>query len=102
MQKVALISTDPAHSLGDAIDMDFSGGDLIDCPLIGVPGATGEGSLSVMEIDPSNALGQFKGVVNKLIGKTGETSSQGGNDLKATLQDLEGILEDLEGILGGS
>lgn len=39
---VALISTDPAHSLGDAVDMDLSGGKLtdcplIDCPLIGVP-----------------------------------------------------------------
>ena len=93
--KVALISTDPAHSLGDAIDMDVSGGDLIDCPLIGVPGATGEGSLSVMEIDPSNALGQFKGIVDKLIGNNGEASSPGGNDLKATLQDLEGIFDTL-------
>ena len=93
--KVALISTDPAHSLGDAIDMDISGGDLVDCPLIGVPGATGEGSLSVMEIDPSSALGQFKGIVDKLIGNSGETSSQGGSDLKATLQDLESIFDTL-------
>ncbi len=93
--KVALISTDPAHSLGDAIDMDISGGDLVDCPLIGVPGATGEGSLSVMEIDPSASLGQFKGIVDKLIGNSGETSTAGGSDLKATLQDLEGIFDTL-------
>ncbi len=93
--KVALISTDPAHSLGDAIDMDISGGDLVDCPLIGVPGATGEGSLSVMEIDPSASLSQFKGIVDKLIGKSGETSNQGGSDLGGALQDLEGIFDTL-------
>ena len=93
--KVALISTDPAHSLGDAIDMDVSGGDLIECPLIGVPGATGEGSLSVMEIDPSSALSQFKGIVDKLIGNSGDASSGGGSDLRATLQDLESIFDTL-------
>jgi arsenite-transporting ATPase len=93
--KVALISTDPAHSLGDAIDMDISGGDLIDCPLIGVPGATGEGSLSVMEIDPSASLNQFKGIVDKLMGSSGDKSSGAGSDLRATLQDLEGIFDTL-------
>ena len=93
--KVALISTDPAHSLGDAIDMDVSGGDLIDCPLIGVPGATGDGSLSVMEIDPSSALSQFKGIVDKLIGNNGDASPGGGSDLRATLQDLESIFDTL-------
>jgi len=93
--RVALISTDPAHSLGDAIDMDLSGGDLIDCPLIGVPGATGEGSLSVMEIDPSSALSQFKGIVDKLIGNSGDSSAGDGSDLRATLQDLESIFDTL-------
>ena len=94
--KVALISTDPAHSLGDAIDMDVSGGDLIDCPLIGVPGATGEGSLSVMEIDPTSALNQFKGVVDKLMGKSDDTSGAGGSsDLRGTLQDLESVFDTL-------
>lgn len=93
--KVALISTDPAHSLGDAIDMDISGGELVDCPLIGVPGATGEGSLSVLEIDPSSALGQFKGIVDKLIGNSDGQSTAGGTDLRATLQDLEGIFDTL-------
>jgi arsenite-transporting ATPase len=93
--RVALISTDPAHSLGDAIDMDLSGGDLIACPLIGVPGATGEGSLSVMEIDPSSALNQFKGIVDKLIGNSGDSSAGDGSDLRATLQDLESIFDTL-------
>eukprot|EP00529_Nitzschia_sp_RCC80_P017923 CAMPEP_0113449822 /NCGR_PEP_ID=MMETSP0014_2-20120614/5505_1 /TAXON_ID=2857 /ORGANISM="Nitzschia sp." /LENGTH=853 /DNA_ID=CAMNT_0000341127 /DNA_START=229 /DNA_END=2790 /DNA_ORIENTATION=- /assembly_acc=CAM_ASM_000159 len=92
--RVALISTDPAHSLGDAIDMDLSGGQLIDCPLVGVPGATGEGSLSVMEIDPSSALGQFKGIVDKLIGG-GDNTAGGSSELRSTLQDLESVFDTL-------
>ena len=92
---VALISTDPAHSLGDALDMDLSGGTLIHCPLIGVPGATGQGSLSVMEIDPSSALNQFKGIVDNLIGNGGDSSTAGASDLRSTLQDLESIFDTL-------
>jgi len=92
---VALISTDPAHSLGDALDMDLSGGTLIHCPLIGVPGGTGEGSLSVMEIDPSSALNQFKGIVDNLIGNGGDSSTAGASDLRSTLQDLESIFDTL-------
>jgi arsenite-transporting ATPase len=97
--KVCLISTDPAHSLGDAIDMDLRGGKMIDCPLYGVPSATiGDGSLSVMEIDPSSALNEFKGVVDQLIG-TGSSNAAGGNsggaDVRATLQDLESVFDTL-------
>lgn len=93
--KVALISTDPAHSLGDAIDMDLRGGQLIDCPLVGVPGATGEGSLSVLEIDPNSALSQFKGIVNNLIGSSDGTSTSGRSEMRATLQDLESVFDTL-------
>jgi arsenite-transporting ATPase len=93
--KVALISTDPAHSLGDALDMDLRGGNLFDVPLIGVPGATGDGSLSVLEIDPSNALGQFKGLVEKLIGSDAGAASSTGSDLRSTLQDLESVFDTL-------
>ena len=92
--KVALISTDPAHSLGDAIDMDLRGGNLVDCPLIGVPGATGEGSLSVLEIDPTSALSQFKGLVDKLIG-TGDVNEGEGSELRSTLQELESVFDTL-------
>jgi arsenite-transporting ATPase len=89
---VALISTDPAHSLGDAIGMDLRGGKLIDCPLIGVPMASiGDGSLSVMEIDPSSALSEFKGIVDELIGG----GDSGGSDLRGTLQDLESVFDTL-------
>jgi arsenite-transporting ATPase len=92
---VALISTDPAHSLGDAIDMDLKGGKMIDCPLIGVPSNSGEGSLSVMEIDPSAALGEFKSTVDQLLGGGASDSKMGGSDIRSTLQDLETIFDTL-------
>ncbi len=89
---VALISTDPAHSLGDAVDMNLAGGKLIDCPLIGVPPT--QGSLSVLEIDPSTAIAKFKGLVDQLIG-TGKKNSSGGNDIRNTLVDLEEVFNTL-------
>lgn len=91
---VALISTDPAHSLGDAIDMDLKGGKLIDCPLIGVPMNTGEGSLSVLEVDPASALSDFKGVVDQLLGGS-DKDNTGGSDVRSTLQDLESVFDTL-------
>ncbi|KAL3785028.1 hypothetical protein HJC23_007949 [Cyclotella cryptica] len=41
---VVLVSTDPAHSLGDALDMNLKGGSLIDVPLFGVPPIATAGS----------------------------------------------------------
>ena len=98
--KVALISTDPAHSLGDAIDMNLNGGKLIDCPLLGVPTANvgDEGSLSVLEVDPTAALGQFKGVVDQLIGGGGggdDDGSSQGSEIKNTLRELEQVFDTL-------
>jgi arsenite-transporting ATPase len=93
---VALISTDPAHSLGDAIDMDLRGGKLIDCPLIGVPMASSsDGSLSVMEIDPSSAISEFKEVVTQLMSSEDGNPSSAGSDLRGTLQDLESVFDTL-------
>ena len=94
--KVCLISTDPAHSLGDAIDMNLNGGRLVDCPLYGVPSASiGDGSLSVMEIDPSSALSEFKGIVDQLIGTGGSGTAGGGMDVRGTLQELESVFDTL-------
>ena len=92
---VALISTDPAHSLGDAVQMDLRGGKLIDCPLIGVP-VNGDGSLSVLEIDPASALSDFKGVVDQLLGGSDSNkATSGSSDLRSTLQDLENVFDTL-------
>lgn len=91
-RKVAIVSTDPAHSLGDALDMDLRGGSLIDVPLIGVPEAGG--SLSAMEIDPTASLKDFKKVVDQLIGNTGEQEGSG-SDLAKTLSGLGEVFDTL-------
>jgi hypothetical protein len=35
-----------------------------------------DGSLSVLEIDPSKAINQFKGVVDQLVGGSGEDGGE--------------------------
>jgi arsenite/tail-anchored protein-transporting ATPase len=99
--KVAIISTDPAHSLGDALDMPAlgsNGGQLVDCSLVGVPNDTGEGSLSAMEVDPTSAIKQFKGLVDSLVGKnvgSAGASANGEGGIGNALRDLEGIFDTL-------
>ena len=89
--RVALISTDPAHSLGDALAMDLSGGALTDCPTVGLSSG---GSLSVLEVDPSSSLRQFKGVVDDLVGSsaTKDATSEG---LGSTLRELGAVFDTL-------
>jgi arsenite-transporting ATPase len=86
---VALISTDPAHSLGDAIALNLAGGALQDCPLLGVP--PNDGSLSVLEVDPSQALGQFKAVIDQLLG----SKEDGASDITSALRDFGDIFDTL-------
>jgi len=97
--KVCLISTDPAHSLGDALGMDLRGGRLIDCPLWGISTLNGgDGYLSVMEIDPSSALAEFRGIVEQLVGTgggSGSNSKSDINNIRGTLQDLESVFDTL-------
>ena len=98
--KVAVVSTDPAHSLGDALDVDLRGGSLIGIPLYGVPpvmavgGSGNEGSLQALEIDPSSALKEFRDSIDKLIGKN---SNDSGNDseLSSTLNSVAGLIDTL-------
>eukprot|EP00581_Thalassiosira_minuscula_P007825 CAMPEP_0183703134 /NCGR_PEP_ID=MMETSP0737-20130205/987_1 /TAXON_ID=385413 /ORGANISM="Thalassiosira miniscula, Strain CCMP1093" /LENGTH=864 /DNA_ID=CAMNT_0025929843 /DNA_START=6 /DNA_END=2600 /DNA_ORIENTATION=- len=96
---VAVVSTDPAHSLGDALDMNLQGGSLVEVPLYGVPplpGGTGleEGSLKAMEIDPSSALKEFRDSIDQLIGKNNDKSGTD-SELSSTLNSLGEIIDTL-------
>lgn len=86
---VALISTDPAHSLGDAVALNLAGGALQDCPLLGVPAT--DGTLSVLEVDPTQALGQFKSVIDQLLGSKEDDAS----DITSALRDFGDIFDTL-------
>jgi arsenite-transporting ATPase len=93
---VAIVSTDPAHSLGDALDMNLQGGSLLDVSLIGVPpmvtDSSSEGSLKAMEIDPTSALKEFRDSIDQLIGK----SNNGDNsELFSTLSSVGELLDTL-------
>ncbi len=101
-RNVALVSTDPAHSLGDVFDLDFTGGNLVDVPLIGVPYT--DGSLSVLEVDPSKSLSEFKGLIDNLIGSSNDDGGVGagagaggsdGGDFGKTLRELGDVFDTL-------
>lgn len=93
-RNVALVSTDPAHSLGDAFDINFSGGELVSVPLIGVP--PNDGSLSVLEVDPSKSLGEFKGLIDNLIGgANGDSANAMSGDLTKTIRELGEVFDTL-------
>jgi arsenite-transporting ATPase len=98
---VALVSTDPAHSLGDALDMNLSnGGSLVDVPLYGIPRpqsvmtmSNDEGSLKVMEIDPTSALKEFRDSIDKLLGKN--SGSGDPSELSSALGSIGEIIDTL-------
>lgn len=92
-RNVALVSTDPAHSLGDVFDSNFSGGELVDVPLIGVPYT--DGSLSVLEVDPSKSLTEFKGLIDNLIGSSDGAADDMGSDMGKTLRELGDVFDTL-------
>ncbi|KAL3806569.1 hypothetical protein ACHAXA_008698 [Cyclostephanos tholiformis] len=99
---VALVSTDPAHSLGDALDMNLRGGSLIDVPLYGVARPSSamsieEGSLRAMEIDPASALKEFRDSIDRLLGKDndGGDAVGGPSDLSSALGSLGEIIDTL-------
>jgi arsenite-transporting ATPase len=82
--KVLVVSTDPAHSLGDALQEKLTG-----VPRVLDHSATG-GQLWAMEVDPEMALGEFKDVVQGAIGDTNSASTgpMGMPDIKGELYDI--------------
>lgn len=62
--RTLVLSTDPAHSLGDALAVDLSGGAPVPVD------ATGN-LLYAMEIDTAAAVAQFRGVIQSLATGTG-------------------------------
>lgn len=60
-----IVSTDPAHSLGDALDVDLSSGDVV--RIEGIAGA----SLYAVEIKVDDAVAEFKRLVSGLAGEGG-------------------------------
>jgi len=94
---VALVSTDPAHSVGDALDMNLQGGSMVEVPLYGVPPIPGasvgeEGTLKAMEIDPTSALKEFRDSIDQLIGKNDKDNN---SELSSTLSSLGEIIDTL-------
>lgn len=62
-----VISTDPAHSLGDVLDQKLSGGQPM--PVLGME------NLWAMEVDASRALERFKAIFEDLDLQVGEMLS---------------------------
>lgn len=84
--KVLVVSTDPAHSLGDALMENLSGVPrLLDQTFTG-------GQLWAMEVDPASALEEFKEIVQ---GAAGASESTGGSAMG--LPDIKGDLLDMLG-----
>lgn len=91
--RVALVSTDPAHSLGDALDVDLRDGASVDVPLVGVATTSDGGSLTATEVDPAAAAARFRATVDDLARKTTSSSSEG--VVGAALGDLGAIFDTL-------
>ncbi|CAM9203581.1 unnamed protein product [Chrysoparadoxa australica] len=66
-----VVSTDPAHSLGDALETRLEGGSLVP-----IPGITGSGRLFALEVDTEGAIDEFRQVVDTFM-KRAESESGG-------------------------
>ena len=70
-----VVSTDPAHSLGDALDIDLSSGEV--ARIEGIAGA----SLYAVEVKVDEAVKEFKRLVGGLAGGSGGGGGGGGADI---------------------
>ena len=86
--KVAIVSTDPAHSLGDALGVQLNGGEGVDLtPLM--YDNPGNGELKAFEIDPDKEVGEFKDML-KSLSTPKAVENEGVN-----IGDLAGVLDTL-------
>ncbi len=86
-KKVLIISTDPAHSLSDSFDIDFSSGEITKVESV-------NGDLSALEIHPDKASDEFSGVLGKQL-----DPSQFSHIMNIPgMEGLEGITDDLKEI----
>ena len=89
--KTLVVSTDPAHSLGDALGTSLKGQPIqLDSSMDG-----SGGELWAMEVDPTEALEEFRDTLKSTLGSndtpmgdTGMGASMGLPDLKAELSDM--------------
>jgi len=84
--KTAVVSTDPAHSLGDSLQMHLSGN------LQPVPALPENVNLYAMEIDTKQAIDNFKSAVQGMVE---QSRSGGGGGVLSSLK-LEEFVETLE------
>eukprot|EP00904_Undaria_pinnatifida_P003458 jgi/Undpi1/13112/HiC_scaffold_8.g02774.m1 len=89
--KTVVVSTDPAHSLGDALQMDLGGGGLVP-----VAGITGAGSLHALEVDTEGAVEEYKQVVDGFLRKT-KAKAEGGDATASLVNQLN--LEEFASVL---
>jgi arsenite-transporting ATPase len=86
-----VVSSDPAHSLGDALQMDLDGRGLTR-----VPGITGTGKLYALEVDTEGAISEFKEVIDAFLHKAqqkGEGGATGEILSQLNLQDFADVLD---------
>ncbi|KAA8493435.1 ATPase GET3 [Porphyridium purpureum] len=82
--RTLVLSTDPAHSLGDAFGMELSGGNAV-----AVNGL--DGMLYAMEIDTAGAVAEFRSVVSEFAKKS--SASGGGGSMSAKIANEIGIAD---------
>ena len=93
--KVLLISTDPAHSVGDALDEALPPGKVTPIDI----DATAGGRLDAIETDTTEAVAEFKALVSAIAPPKGEAAASGGSDAwqkianKVRLADFAEVLD---------
>jgi arsenite-transporting ATPase len=90
-----VVSTDPAHSLGDSLQEQLSGTPrLLDRSSEG-------GSLWAMEIDPVSALAEFQQLVKEALSEDESSSASSSSGFLGGLG-LSGIKKDLGELISGA